>query len=175
MSVATRRGDSGSTGLLFNVRVAKNHPQIETNGRLDELLKSLGLARAFCADLSARLQTLQEDLSCLMGEIATPEGMRERYVQAGYRSMRAELLAELDLEIDQLEQLLPRQTGWEWPGEHPAEAFLAHAGSVCRTAERAVYALSLSHPTIVSELHLKTLNRLSDWLHLQGRRKRLGL
>ncbi|MCD8482171.1 MAG: ATP:cob(I)alamin adenosyltransferase [Verrucomicrobia bacterium] len=169
MSISTRKGDLGSTSLLFNIRVPKDHAQIEANGRLDELLKALGIARAFSVDLSPRLRRIQEDLSCIMAEIAIPEGMRDRFAKAGYNGLRAELLVELDAEIQALENILPRQTGWEWPGEHQEERFWRVPELFAAPLSARFYSLSRSHPTVVTELHLKTLNRLSDWLHLQGR------
>ena len=46
MSIATRTGDSGSTGLMYNRRVPKSHPRVEAYGSVDELNAALGMARA---------------------------------------------------------------------------------------------------------------------------------
>ena len=45
MSIATRTGDDGTTGLIFGQRVPKCHPRIEAVGRLDELNAALGRPR----------------------------------------------------------------------------------------------------------------------------------
>ena len=45
-SIATRTGDDGTTGLLYGQRVAKDHPQIEAVGSLDELNTALEIGRA---------------------------------------------------------------------------------------------------------------------------------
>ncbi|MFM7553700.1 MAG: ATP:cob(I)alamin adenosyltransferase [Verrucomicrobiota bacterium] len=37
MSIATRTGDSGTTGLMYNRRVSKAHPRVEAYGSVDEL------------------------------------------------------------------------------------------------------------------------------------------
>ena len=46
MSIATKTGDNGTTGLIYGRRVPKNHPRVEACGTLDELNSALGLARA---------------------------------------------------------------------------------------------------------------------------------
>ncbi len=46
-TVATGRGDDGSTGLLFGgERVSKDDPRTEAYGTVDEAVAALGLARA---------------------------------------------------------------------------------------------------------------------------------
>src|SRR5215208_6699269 len=46
-AVATRRGDDGTTGLLFGGdRIAKDDPRTEAYGTIDEAVAALGLARA---------------------------------------------------------------------------------------------------------------------------------
>ena len=37
MSIATRTGDDGTTGLMYNRRLPKNHPRVEAYGAVDEL------------------------------------------------------------------------------------------------------------------------------------------
>jgi cob(I)alamin adenosyltransferase len=48
MSIATKTGDDGTTGLVFGRRVSKTHPRVEAYGTLDELNSALGMVRAFC-------------------------------------------------------------------------------------------------------------------------------
>ncbi len=38
MSIATKRGDGGQTGLPGGVRVSKTHPRVECYGTIDELI-----------------------------------------------------------------------------------------------------------------------------------------
>src|SRR5215468_6033597 len=46
-AVATRRGDDGTTGLLFGgERIAKDDPRAEAYGTIDEAVAALGVARA---------------------------------------------------------------------------------------------------------------------------------
>jgi len=80
-SIATRTGDDGSTSLLFGQRVAKDHPQIEAVGALDELNAALGFAKATqpAGRDKAEIERVQTELVALMGEIACAEVDSERY------------------------------------------------------------------------------------------------
>ena len=46
MSIVTKRGDRGTTALMYNRQVSKCHPRVEAYGAVDELNAALGLARA---------------------------------------------------------------------------------------------------------------------------------
>ena len=85
-SITTKRGDDGTTGLLYGQRVPKDHPQIEALGACDELNVALGLARAAGANVHEATNTLllavQKDLVALMGELACAESDAARYRDA---------------------------------------------------------------------------------------------
>ena len=46
MKIYTRKGDNGTTGLLYGGRVAKDSTVIRANGAVDEAQAALGVARA---------------------------------------------------------------------------------------------------------------------------------
>jgi cob(I)alamin adenosyltransferase len=73
MSIATRTGDSGTTGLMYNRRVSKAHPRVEAYGSVDELNAAIGMARASSSDafIGDNLLVIQKDLVIVMGELAT--------------------------------------------------------------------------------------------------------
>jgi cob(I)alamin adenosyltransferase len=75
VSIATRKGDQGTTGLLHGQRVAKDHPQIEAVGAFDELNVEVGAARMLAGDAPAGelLKQVQRSLVALMGEVACAE------------------------------------------------------------------------------------------------------
>jgi cob(I)alamin adenosyltransferase len=50
MSIYTRTGDKGETGLFGGSRVSKNHPRVSAYGSLDELNCHLGAARSHLPD-----------------------------------------------------------------------------------------------------------------------------
>ncbi|HYT62116.1 MAG TPA: ATP:cob(I)alamin adenosyltransferase, partial [Haliangiales bacterium] len=86
MSIVTKTGDTGTTGLMYNRRVSKCHPRVEAYGSVDELNAALGLARATTEHAFVRdnLLAIQKDLVTLMGELATGVEDLSRYVKEGY-------------------------------------------------------------------------------------------
>ena len=50
MSMATKRGDGGQTGLPGGVRVSKANPRVECYGTIDEVISQMGMARALAND-----------------------------------------------------------------------------------------------------------------------------
>src|ERR1700761_4776611 len=46
MSIATKRGDTGTTSLPGGVRVSKSDPRVECYGTIDELISQMGFARS---------------------------------------------------------------------------------------------------------------------------------
>src|SRR5260370_1270772 len=58
MSIATKRGDGGETGLAGGIRVSKSCLRVETYGTVDELNSALGLARSMCEDADLRERTV---------------------------------------------------------------------------------------------------------------------
>jgi cob(I)alamin adenosyltransferase len=170
MSIATKTGDGGDTGLMYNRRVSKCHPRVEAYGAVDELNAALGLARASAPNgtQSSRLQDIQKDLVILMGELATQAEDLPRYVKDGYSVVTGALTAKLDAIVSEIEAKKVSFKGWATPGANLAAATLDVARTACRRAERRVCAL---HET--SQLHngeiIVYLNRLSDALWLMAR------
>ena len=68
MSIVTKRGDRGTTALMYNRQVSKCHPRVVAYGTVDELNAAIGLARATAEqDLGGeRLAAIQKDLVVLM-------------------------------------------------------------------------------------------------------------
>lgn len=170
MSIATRTGDAGSTGLMYNRRVSKCHPRVEAYGSVDELNTALGIARASTQESFIRetLLVRQHELVILMGELATlPEDL-DRYVNDGFKRVTADFVRPLDQLVDELEKQNISFKGWATPGSCLASATLDHARTACRRAERRVAALhetgGLDNPQIII-----FLNRFSDVLWLLAR------
>ena len=170
MSIVTKRGDRGTTALMYNRQVSKCHPRVEAYGAVDELNAALGLARAAAEHdlLRERLASLQKDLVLLMGELATAMEDLPRYVKDGHSLVTPVLTAMLEKWIKELEAANVPAKGWATPGANTASASLDLARTICRRAERRVCALQeasqLDNPEIVIYL-----NRLSDLLWLLAR------
>ena len=74
MKIYTRKGDDGTTGLLFGGRVTKDAAAIELNGAVDEAQAALGWARSLQekgSTLNDVIAEVERDLWILMAEVAT--------------------------------------------------------------------------------------------------------
>src|ERR1041385_132501 len=105
MSIATKTGDAGTTGLMYNRRVTKAHPRIEACGSVDELNAALGCARAAARHdyVRGQLLAVQKDLITLMGELATLTEDLPRYLKDGFSRVTPELTAKLDDLVQRIE------------------------------------------------------------------------
>jgi cob(I)alamin adenosyltransferase len=170
MSIATKTGDGGHTGLMYNRRVSKCHPRVEAYGAVDELNAALGLARASSAQAAqnSRLEGIQKDLVILMGELATQAEDLPRYVKDGYSVVTGDLTARLDFIVKEIEAQKVSFKGWATPGANLAAATLDVARTACRRAERRVCALQEAGQLQNGEI-IVYLNRLSDALWLMAR------
>lgn len=170
MSIATRTGDQGMTGMMYNRRVSKCHPRVEAYGCVDELNAALGLARAAAPGtfIEEHLAAIQRLLITLMGELATAVEDLPRYVTDGYPLTTPDLTAQVDALVDAIERQDLSFKGWAMPGDHPASAGLDLARTVCRRAERRVCALHEDKQLRNQEI-IVFLNRLSDALWLMAR------
>lgn len=170
MSIATKTGDQGTTGLMYNRRVSKSHPRVEAYGCVDELNAALGLARATGREkfVMDHLLAIQKDLVTLMGELATAVDNLPRYVKDGFKLVTPEMTAGLDKLVREIESQKIAFKGWATPGASEHSAALDVARTVCRRAERRVCALhesgQLHNPEIII-----FLNRLADLLWLFAR------
>jgi cob(I)alamin adenosyltransferase len=170
MSIATKTGDSGMTGLMYNRRVSKCHPRVEAYGSVDELNAALGVARATAEHKSVGefLEAVQGDLVILMGELATLVEDLPRYAKDGFSLVTPALTEKLDRLVKEIESQSISFRGWSTPGTTVNSAALDVARTTCRRAERRVCALheakQLQNPEIIVYL-----NRLSDCLWLMAR------
>ena len=170
MSIITKTGDDGTTGLMYNRRVQKTHPRVEAYGTVDELNAGLGMARAKAADdfVQQSLLSIQKDLVILMGELATlPEDL-ERYRNDGYSVVTPEMTLRLEKLAKEIEAQNISFRGWATPGANQVSAALDLARTIGRRAERQVISLRESEPGTSSEIS-RYLNRLSDFLWLLAR------
>ncbi len=170
MSIATKTGDHGTTGLMYGHRVPKNHPRVEACGTLDELNSALGLARATATEtfVSDNLFWIQKSLVDVMGEVGVLTEDLPRYVKGGFTLVTPELTAKLDALVKEIEAQNVSFKHWATPGENKSSATLDVARSTCRRAERRVYDLQAAGELFNTEI-LIFLNRLSDLLWLFAR------
>jgi cob(I)alamin adenosyltransferase len=170
MSIATRTGDTGTTGLMYNRRVPKCHPRVEAYGSVDELNSAIGLARATSDQdfIRAHLLPIQNDLVVLMGELATLVEDLPRYVKDGFKLVTPAMTVKLDELVKLIESQSISFKGWATPGATLNAAALDVARTACRRAERQACALQEAGQLENSEIIIY-LNRLSDSLWLLAR------
>lgn len=170
MSIATKRGDAGQTGLAGGIRVSKASTRVEAYGNVDELISTVGFARSICPDEQIRifLKEVQRELFSLGSALATPpESSKTPPV------ITAEMVERLTAEIHRIEAIEGVLADWSIPGEDACSAALDVARAVCRRAERGVVLFGESGESVSPEI-LAYLNRLSDLLWIEGRLVELG-
>lgn len=157
MSIYTKTGDAGETGLYTGERVRKSSLRVAVYGTVDELDSVLGLARAFVAkaEVRERVLALQKKLPALMADLAS----------RAQDAMIAEAdVAALEQAMDELEGRLPPLTSFLVPGDTQGGAALDHARTVTRRAERLF--CRLAEEEEVHDTDRRYLNRLSDYCFL---------
>lgn len=165
MSIATKRGDTGHTGLIGGLRVSKGDLQVEAYGSIDELISMMGFARSICEDAEVRDRTkaIQRELFAVSSTVATAPDKRR-----GTSPVTDEMVEALTTQVHAIEAIEGILADWSLPGEHAAAAAFDVARTVCRRAERLVVRLAESsgepYPKVIAYL-----NRLSDLLWLFGR------
>jgi len=165
MSIATKRGDGGQTGLAGGIRVSKTHPRVECYGTIDELISQMGFARSICADaeVAERVEAIQRELYKVGSAIATPPESKKTPPE-----ITPAMVDALEAEVHRIEAEAGVLADWSLPGGAPDAAALDVARTVCRRAER--LATSLMESGIIGNpAILAYLNRLSDLLWLYGR------
>lgn len=165
--IYTRKGDDGTTGLLYGGRVRKDSPPIEANGAVDEAQAFLGLARAEAgrpSELDDVVVGLERDLWVLMAEVATAPERRQR-LTAGESLVTAEMVTALESRIDELTGRFEMPNEFVVPGQNRVSAALDIARTVVRRAERLVTAAPPAPDSLVAQY----LNRLSDLLWTMAR------
>jgi len=170
MSIATRKGDKGTTGLLHGQRVSKDHPQIEAVGAFDELNVEIGAARLHSGDpaVDGLLRSVQGTLIAVMGEIACAEEDAKGHSRSKFALLNEEDLKRLDGCLAGLEDKGLKFDGWATPGANPSSLAFERARVAARRAERRLSALPAGGRE-PRPLLLQWTNRLSDVLWLLAR------
>jgi len=176
MKIYTRKGDTGTTGLLFGGdRVSKASLRTDAYGSTDEAVSALGLARAAIGAATDRTEArlgdlivrLQRELFVVGAELATHADRRKR-LTAGTSLVTADMVAALEGEIDALEADYPMPAEFVLPGESMTGAALDLARTAARRAERRSVALAETGELSDSQV-IPYLNRLADLLFVMAR------
>lgn len=158
--IYTRTGDEGTTGLFGGARVDKDSLRVEAYGTIDELNALLGILKTTAVHdrIMALLSEWQDLFHDINAEIASDAQGRAQL----QRTVTSEDVSRLESFIDEFDAELPPLDHFIVPAVKPSAAFLNQARTVCRRAERRLWAL---HRQEALNPHLiKFFNRLSDLL-----------
>lgn len=169
MKIYTKKGDEGTTGLLYGGRVPKDDARTDVYGTLDEVVSALGLARA--GGLVPRVEEivirLQREMFVVGAQLATSEGNQAK-LQDGVSRVTPEMTATAESDIDALIGQHPLPQEFILPGQTMGSAGLDVARSTIRRAERR--AVTMERGGLVTDPEvLRYLNRISDLLFVLAR------
>ena len=170
--IYTGGGDGGLTSLSDGARIAKHDARIAAIGDIDEANAAIGVARLHAGggEADAILARIQNDMFDLGADIATPgDGSDDG---GGALRISAAQVARLEGEIDAVSAGLGPLESFVLRGGTPAAAYLYHACTVARRAERAAWAVA--DGGAVNPRALTFLNRLSDLLFVLAREANAG-
>ena len=185
-AVATKRGDDGTTGLLFGGdRIFKNDPRTEAYGAIDEAIAALGMARAEL-NLKAQYGTLprtldrlpelilrfQRELFVAGAELATAPHALGRQ-KPGETRVTAAMVGALDALLAETEASVELPREFVVPGETRLSAALELARTIVRRAERHAVGIRRAEPIPGDQL-VPYLNRLADLLWILARATEQG-
>lgn len=166
MTFYTRKGDDGTTGLLYGGRVPKADARPEAGGAVDEAQAAVGVARAEAergSELDSLLITVERDLYVLMAELATLPENRHK-LTAGTSLVTPEMVERIETQTDDLSQRFEMPREFVLPGQDRISALLEVARTVVRRAERRAVPVAEEGSSIVPYL-----NRLSSLLWAAAR------
>lgn len=166
MSIATKKGDGGTTGLIGGTRVSKADLRVDAYGTLDELGAALGFARSITDDdeVAEITRTIQRELFSVSASVATDPEARKK----GPSPVTVEMVEALDAHVVRIEAMDGILGDWALPGDHVSAAAYDVARTVCRRAERHIVRLADEGEDVDPNV-LAYVNRLSDLIWLLGR------
>ncbi len=169
MSIVTKRGDKGETGLLYGGRVPKHDPRVEAYGTVDEAVAALGLARALSkySRVKEMVLRLQKELFTVAAELAIDVAEYEKF-DRHFKRVTPAMVQALEADVQAIEHEIAMPPAFIVPGASPAAAALDLARTIARRAERRVTALAAEGRVTNLEI-LRYLNRLSDLIYALAR------
>ena len=169
MKTFNKRGDSGSTSLLFGERVLKSDLRCEAYGTIDEAISTLGVARNLVKRNKSKeiILKIQKELFNINAELATKAEDYEKFISK-FRPTNAEMADELEKIIEEIEAEVELPRAFIIPGSNLASASLDVSRTIVRRAERRVVTLT-EKGEVTNEAIPRYLNRLADLLFILAR------
>lgn len=166
--IYTKTGDAGKTRLGDNSSTDKTDMRVEAFGSVDELNAVLGVVLAdgeLDTESTEIIIGIQNDLFDLGADLCYPLDVKEEQDQR--LRIKARQVQFIERLIDRFNEDLDPLRSFILPGGTALAARLHLARTVCRRAERCVWALQKRDP--LNEHIAIYLNRLSDLLFVLSR------
>lgn len=159
--IYTKGGDKGKTSLGDGSRVSKNAARIQAIGAVDECNSVLGVAALYLEHVPlSDIRRIQNDLFDLGADLCIPATENKLTVSD-------QQAVWLEQQIDKMNEKLDPLKSFILPGGTKASAYLHHARTSVRSAERLV--VGVSEEQTISSAVVQYLNRLSDYLFVAAR------
>lgn len=162
INVSTKAGDSGMSGLIDGVRLPKSSQIFVVLGDIDELNTWIGYSLVMLSqklpEQSAALRHAQKNLYLLSALIAKADSKKVSVAEEELTILeKNSLFLQKSMQQDWTRSFL-------YPGGTETAARIDVARAVCRRAERSL--VHLSQQQFVSDIALRYINRLSDYLYV---------
>ena len=163
------------TSLIGGERVPKNDPRVEAYGTVDELGAHVALLTDFAAEEGlTEMVELLNDVAVALMRVEAQLALSEQF-HGEIAKVTAEMVVELERNIDLYSAELPPFSCFTIPGGHRIISQCHVCRTVCRRAERCI--LAAAAQWAVEEPLVSYVNRLSDLLYTLSRwsTRRLGV
>ena len=158
--VYTRTGDKGTTALFGGSRIEKDSARVEAYGTIDELCAVISVVKT--TEISKRVFDILSQLQDYCHDINAELASDDEGIKLLKKRITEEDVKYIENLIDAFDAELPKLDHFIVPAVKPSTAFLNLARTVCRRAERRLWALS-RHQTF-NENIIIFFNRLADLL-----------
>lgn len=160
MSIATKKGDTGTTSLFTGEKVLKSNLRVEAYGTGDELISFLALLKTYTSDFGGDLEKIQNKIYKINSYLASTSN-QERFL------ITDDEIQYIEQFLGNLEEEFGTLTHFIVPSECRASAVADICRTVCRRFERRV--VDIAQHEMVDKNILKFINRLSDLLFMLAR------
>ena len=170
MKIYTKKGDKGTTKLLYGDSVSKDDLAPDAYGSIDELVAALGLIRAekqLPIEIQETVLRIQRELFIAGAELATTKENRKK-LEPDKTLVEENMILKLEEEIDFLEEKNGVPNYFVVPGENIISSKFDWARVVSRRAERKCVRWQRNLQINDSQV-VVYLNRLSDLLWMLAR------
>jgi len=175
MKIYTKKGDDGTTGLLFGRRVSKADLRPDAYGTVDTAISAMGMARAMSASERVKdiLLQCQHEMFTVATEVATDPDHYDRLIEH-FSPVTEKMVERQEGWIDEIKAEVKLPPKFIVPGASAASGAIDLARTLTRDAERRIVALDQQEPLPNANI-LRYVNRLSDLLFILARLEDIDL